>query len=106
MRLTFAIVCARLIASTVLAQTVNPSIAISKTSIMSVLTYTSTGSGNWSTMAWSPVGTPGSSDYVIIADGHSVTIDQAVSIGNLTVGQGTSGILTFDGVAARAASVS
>ncbi len=41
-------------------------------------------------------------DNVIIADGNTVTIDQAVTITNLTVGQGVSGRLTFDGVAARA----
>ena len=59
-------------------------------------TYTSTATGNWSAMLWSPVGTPGVSDDVVIADGHTVTIDQNVSIANLTVGGGTSGILTFD----------
>jgi hypothetical protein len=69
-------------------------------------TYTSTGTGLWSTMTWSPPGTPGVLDNVIIADGNTVTIDGAVSITNLTVGQGTSGILTFDGVAARAVTIS
>jgi len=68
-------------------------------------TYTSTGDGTWSAMTWSPAGTPGSSDAVIIADGHTVTIDQTVSAASLTVGQGTSGVLTFDGVSARAVTV-
>ena len=63
-------------------------------------TYTSTTSGNWSTMTWSPAGTPQPADNVIIADGNTVAIDQAVTIANLTVGQGVSGTLTFDGAAA------
>ena len=69
-------------------------------------TYTSTATGNWSTQAWSPVGTPGATDDVVIADGHTVTIDQNVSIANLTVGGGTSGILTFDATTGRAVTVS
>lgn len=57
-------------------------------------TYTSTATGNWSTMTWSPAGTPGASDNVIIANGHTVTLDAAtISINDLTIGQGTSGIL-------------
>ena len=55
---------------------------------------------------WSPVGTPGVSDDVVIADGHTVTIDQNVSIANLTVGGGTSGILTFDATTNREVRVS
>jgi hypothetical protein len=69
-------------------------------------TYTSTGTGSWSTMTWSPAGTPGATDTVIIGDGHTVTINQAVSVASITVGQGTSGVLTFDGVVARAVTVS
>ena len=69
------------------------------------ITYISTASGPWSTMVWNPVGVPGAGDDVIIADGNTVVIDQAVSITNLTVGQGLSGKLTFDGVAARAVSL-
>lgn len=67
--------------------------------------YTSTADGVWSTMTWSPAGTPGELDDVIIADGNTVTINQAVTIANLTVGQGTSGTLTFD-AAAHAVAVS
>jgi hypothetical protein len=69
-------------------------------------TYTSTATGNWSTMTWSPVGTPGLLDDVVIADGHTVTIDQNVSIANLTVGGGSSGILTFDATNFREVKVS
>ena len=69
-------------------------------------TYTSTATGNWSTQVWSPVGTPGVLDDVVIADGHTVTIDQNVSIANLTVGGGTSGILTFDATNFREVKVS
>jgi hypothetical protein len=57
-------------------------------------------------MTWSPAGTPGATDTVIIGDGHTVTINQAVSVASITVGQGTSGVLTFDGVVARAVTVS
>ena len=44
------------------------------------ITYTSTGSGTWSTMTWTPSGTPLSTDNVVIADGHTVTIDHDISI--------------------------
>jgi hypothetical protein len=62
--------------------------------------FVSTASGSWSTMVWSEPGSPGATDNVIIADGHTVTIDQNVSVASITVGHGTSGTLTFDGVAA------
>ena len=66
-------------------------------------TVTSAGSGNWSsTGTWSGGVVPASTDDVVIADGMTVTIDQAVTANSLTIGQGVSGILTFDGVAARA----
>ncbi|MHC1705642.1 MAG: YDG domain-containing protein [Tenuifilaceae bacterium] len=64
------------------------------------ITYTSTATGTWSAMTWSPVGTPGASDNVVIADGHTVTIDQNVTIASLTVGGGASGKLNFDGLLA------
>ena len=74
-------------------------------SVWGQTTYTSTTDGNWSTMTWSPSGTPGSSDNVVIDDGHTVTIDQNISIVALTVGHGSSGILTFDGTS-RTVSIS
>jgi hypothetical protein len=60
--------------------------------------YTSTTSGNWSTMTWSPAGSPGATDDVIIANGTIVTIDTSFTVANLTVGQGISGTLTFNQV--------
>jgi len=48
--------------------------------------YTSTGSGNWSNnSSWSPSGVPGAGDNVTVASGHTITIDQDISINNLTV---------------------
>ncbi len=67
---------------------------------------TSAASGNWSSGATWVGGVVPSAGDVIIANGHTVTIDQNVLITNLTVGTGTSGILTFDGVAARAVTIS
>lgn len=68
-----------------------------------------TATGNWSTTTWYDAATAGnattaptSTDDVFINDGVTVTIDQAVSVASLTVGQGVSGILTFDGIAVRA----
>ena len=58
-------------------------------------TYTATANGVWSTMTWSPVGTPGAVDNVIIPDADTVTIDQNFIINDLTVGGGTSGVLQF-----------
>ena len=50
-------------------------------------TRTSVASGNWSTAStWSPAGVPGSSDNLVIAAGHTVTLTANVSTtGNLTV---------------------
>jgi len=77
-------------------------------SLYSQTTYTSNNSGSWSTSSnWNPLGgPPTSADNVVIADGHTVTIDQNISIATLTVGQGTSGTLIFDGVAVRNVSIS
>ncbi|MGA7161757.1 MAG: hypothetical protein WBZ48_12185, partial [Bacteroidota bacterium] len=72
-------------------------------------TYTSTGTGGlWNAgPTWVGGNAPSSStDIVIIADGTTVTINTAVSCASITVGGGTSGILTFDGAAARAVTVS
>jgi hypothetical protein len=62
-------------------------------------TYTSTGSGNWSTMVWSPAGSPTASDNVIIRDADAVVLDASISLTDLTIGEGTGGTLTFDGTA-------
>jgi hypothetical protein len=46
--------------------------------------------GNWSsTTTWNGGVLPGNGDDVVIADGSYITIDQAFTINNLTVGQGT-----------------
>ena len=59
-------------------------------------TYTATGSGKWSTMTWNPTGTPGALDNVVIPDADTVTIDQKnITINDLTVGGGTSGVIQF-----------
>jgi hypothetical protein len=50
---------------------------------------------NWSAVVWSPAGTPGAADDVIIPDGATVTIDVNFEINNLTIGGGTTGILRF-----------
>ena len=63
---------------------------------LNATTYTATASGNWSTMTWSPVGTPGPSDNVIIPDGDSVIINTNFTINNLTIGEGATGSLQFD----------
>lgn len=56
-------------------------------------TRTSAGSGNWNIAAtWSPSGVPGVGDVVIIAAGHTVTVnDNTANLGSLTV----NGILTL-----------
>src|ERR1035437_1508443 len=78
-----AIVVAFIFANTSIAQT----------------TYTATASGVWSTMTWSPVGIPSSSDNVIIPDADTVTFNQKnIIINDLTVGGGTSGTFQFSKV--------
>jgi hypothetical protein len=59
-------------------------------------------SGNWSnTATWSTGIVPTATDNVIISDGHTVVIDATgQTCYNLTVGQGTSGILRFGTTAA------
>jgi hypothetical protein len=78
----------------------SPSTAIDNISLVSSLpsTVTSTPIGGlWSSPATWVGGTlPGLGDNVVIADGATVTVNQAVSgINNLTVGQGTSGVLQW-----------
>lgn len=68
---------------------------------------TSAQTGAWSaTTTWVGGVVPTTTDNVVIADGHTVTIDQNVTVSNLTVGQGTSGVLTFDNVAIHTLTVS
>ena len=74
-------------------------------STLNATTITSTGTGGlWNaTTTWSGGVVPGTGNDVIIADGATVTINVSPNtLASLTIGQGTSGILTFDGVAARA----
>jgi hypothetical protein len=54
-------------------------------------TYTATTGGYWSLETWSPAGTPGPGDDVIIPDGITDTIDVNFTIHNLTIGGGASG---------------
>ncbi len=52
--------------------------------------------GNWNAPAtWTGGVVPSTTDAVVIANGHTVTINSNVVIGSLTVGQGTSGSLRF-----------
>ncbi len=56
----------------------------------------SNSSGNWSESAtWVGGIVPNSADNVLIADGHVVIIDQDVTIINLTIGGGASGVLSI-----------
>lgn len=59
---------------------------ISFSSLKAQVTYTSTTAGNWSTVVWSPAGTPGPGDNVII--NTNVTANVIVDIGTLTVNAG------------------
>ncbi|MBI9065964.1 MAG: fibronectin type III domain-containing protein [Salinivirgaceae bacterium] len=58
-----------------------------------------TASGTWSDVnSWSPVGVPTNTDNVTIQNGHTITIGVTNAVcNNITVGQGTSGILQFAG---------
>lgn len=48
---------------------------------------TSNGSGNWSTLSWSGC-TPGAGDDVVIATGHSVTLDVDVEVRGIAINSG------------------
>ncbi|MEZ5172226.1 MAG: T9SS type A sorting domain-containing protein [Bacteroidia bacterium] len=54
--------------------------------LIAQVTYTSTTAGNWSTVTWSPAGTPGPADNVII--NTNVTANVVVDIATLTVNAG------------------
>lgn len=57
-------------------------------------TFITMQSGNWQTgSTWNTGTVPGPNDNVVINNGHTVTVNQNASCHNLTVGQGTSGIL-------------
>ena len=49
-------------------------------------TYTSTSTNSWSTQVWSPAGTPGVNDHVVI--NHNIQVNLNVAIKNLTVNAG------------------
>ncbi|HUS16452.1 MAG TPA: hypothetical protein VM536_15755, partial [Chloroflexia bacterium] len=62
--------------------------------------------GAWSSTAtWVGGVVPTSADDVTIVDGATVTVDTAAAALSVTVGQGTSGILQYDTVAARTLTV-
>lgn len=49
-------------------------------------TYTTTSTNSWSTQVWSPAGTPGVNDHVVI--NHNIQANVVVSIKNLTINAG------------------
>lgn len=49
-------------------------------------TYTTTSTNSWSTQVWSPAGTPGVNDHVVI--NHNIQANVNVSIKNLTINAG------------------
>ena len=83
-------------------------LVVAMSSFVFAATITSTANGGkWSaTATWVGGVVPGASDDVVIANGATVTIDANVTIASITVGQGTSGTLTFDNVAKRIVTVS
>ncbi len=70
---------------------------------------TAVGSGLWSSTTpgapWADGIVPALSDDVTINDGVTVTIDVAATCNNLTIGQGASGVLEFEALAARTLTV-
>jgi hypothetical protein len=82
------------------------SITFTSELLAGTITSTATG-GKWSaTTTWVGGVVPGAADDVIIANGATVTIDANITVASITVGQGTSGTLTFDNVAKRIVTVS
>jgi hypothetical protein len=81
------------------------SITLTTDLVAGTITSTATG-GKWSaTATWVGGVVHGANDDVIIANGATVTIDVNVTVASVTVGQGTSGVLTFDNVASRMVTV-
>ncbi len=92
----------------------------SKSMAQQVGDYGSAASGNWSDLSswvvcqtngdWSDASAAGSlpttTDKVYILDGHTITINQNITISDLIVGEGAGGILTFDAVSGRSVTVS
>ncbi|MCC6383688.1 MAG: hypothetical protein LC117_06145 [Bacteroidia bacterium] len=69
-------------------------VTLFSTSVFSA-TKTSKASGNWGTAStWNPTGVPASGDDVIIAAGHTVTVNNNYTIKNVTVNSG--GVLKFN----------
>ncbi|MCX6141941.1 MAG: hypothetical protein NTZ35_01850, partial [Ignavibacteriales bacterium] len=80
-------------------------IAFTTDLVAGTITSTTTG-GKWSaTTTWVGGAVPGASDDVVIANGATVTIDANITVASITVGQGTSGTLTFDNVAKHVVTV-
>jgi hypothetical protein len=81
----------------------SPGASVDDISVTSAVPSTITSnavSGLWSAPGtWAGGAVPIAGDNVIIADGATVTIDGNYSVSNLTVGQGVSGILQYDGTA-------
>jgi fibronectin-binding autotransporter adhesin len=66
--------------------------------------YTSTGSGNWSSAVWTPLppsGFPIAGDSVTVSGGHTITIDAAQACASLTI----LGTVLFSGANGRLTSV-
>ena len=78
----------------------NPPAAIDEVSLVSSVqgNFTSNAvTGLWSaTSTWVGGVVPGGGDNVTIADGATVTIDTSPTVGTLTIGGGTSGVLQYD----------
>ncbi len=62
--------------------------------------YVATVTSPWSTETWNPAGTPGATDTVVVPDGVTLTVNANETVASIIVGNGTSGILNFDDVAA------
>lgn len=74
------------------------SLLLVSTVLFSQTSYTSSNSGSWSTSSnWNPSGVPEANDNVTISSGHTITIDQNISVASLTVGTADqTGTLKFE----------